>query len=229
MIFAARQLQEKCQEQNTNLYSTYVDLTKAFDTVSREGLWKIMIKFGCPAKFTSIVRQLHDGMMARVQDNGEASEAFPVTNGVKQGCVLAPTLFSIMFSAMLSDAFRETNPGINLTYRTDGSVFNIRRLQAKTKVSETTINDFLFADDCALNTTSETSMQRTVNQFASACENFGLTISTKKTEVLHQPAPGTPYAEPNIQVNGERLKPVDKFTYLGSTLSRNVSIDEEVQ
>ncbi|XP_062606582.1 uncharacterized protein LOC134268358 [Saccostrea cucullata] len=38
MVFAARHLQEKCQEQNSDLYSTYVDLTKAFDTVSREGL-----------------------------------------------------------------------------------------------------------------------------------------------------------------------------------------------
>ena len=49
MIFTARQLQEKCQEQNVDLYMTFVDLTKAFDTVSREGLWKIMAKFGCPA------------------------------------------------------------------------------------------------------------------------------------------------------------------------------------
>nr|VZI20390.1 unnamed protein product [Spirometra erinaceieuropaei] len=48
MIFAARQLQEKCQEMRTHLYSTFVDLTKAFDTVNREGLWKIMQKFGCP-------------------------------------------------------------------------------------------------------------------------------------------------------------------------------------
>ena len=40
---------------------TFVDLTKAFDTVSREGLWKIMAKFGCPAKFIAMVRQFHDG------------------------------------------------------------------------------------------------------------------------------------------------------------------------
>ena len=51
MIFTARQLQEKCQEQNVDLYMTFVDLSKAFDTVSREGLRKIMAKFGCPAKF----------------------------------------------------------------------------------------------------------------------------------------------------------------------------------
>nr|VZH99913.1 unnamed protein product [Spirometra erinaceieuropaei] len=60
MIFAARQLQEKCQEMRTHLYSTFVDLTKAFDTVNREGLWKIMQKFGCPERFTQMVRQLHD-------------------------------------------------------------------------------------------------------------------------------------------------------------------------
>ena len=65
MIFTARQLQEKCQEQNMDLYMAFVDLSKAFDTVSREGLWKIMAKFGCPTKFIAMVRQFHDGMLAR--------------------------------------------------------------------------------------------------------------------------------------------------------------------
>ncbi|BHF85149.1 hypothetical protein SprV_1002831000 [Sparganum proliferum] len=51
MILAARQLQEKCQEMRTHLYSTFVDLTKAFDTMNREGLWKLMQKFGCPERF----------------------------------------------------------------------------------------------------------------------------------------------------------------------------------
>ena len=228
MVFAARQLQEKCQEQNAALYSTYVDLTKAFDTVSREGLWKIMAKYGCPRKFITIVRQLHDGMLARVQDNGETSDPFPVSNGVKQGCVLAPTLFSLMFSAMLTDAFRDSDVGIGITYRTDGSIFNLKRPQAKTKVSKNTINDFLFADDCALNAATEADMQYSVDKFSEACNNFGLTISTKKTEVMHQPAPGKPYFEPNITINGQRLNAVEKFTYLGSTLSRNVVIDDEV-
>ncbi|BHF80950.1 hypothetical protein SprV_0702407900 [Sparganum proliferum] len=104
MIFASRQLQEKCQEMRTHLYSTFVDLTKAFDTVNREELWKIMQKFSCPERFVVMVRQLHDGMMARVTDNGAVSEALAVTNGVKQGRALAPTLFSLMFSAMLMDA-----------------------------------------------------------------------------------------------------------------------------
>ena len=71
MIFTARQLQEKCQEQNVDLYMTFVDLTKAFDTVSREGLWKIMTKFGCPDKFIAMLWQFHDGMLAKVQNDGE--------------------------------------------------------------------------------------------------------------------------------------------------------------
>ena len=70
MIFAARQLQEKCQEQNSELYTTF-DLTKAFDTVSRDGLWKIMKKFGCPDRFITVVQQFHDGMMASVLDDGD--------------------------------------------------------------------------------------------------------------------------------------------------------------
>ena len=54
-IFTSRQLQEKCQEQNVDLYMTFVDLTKAFDTVSRDGLWTIMAKFGDPTRFIAMV------------------------------------------------------------------------------------------------------------------------------------------------------------------------------
>ena len=162
-------------------------------------------------------------MLARVQDNGETSEAFPVTNGGQQGCVLAPTVFSLMFSKMLSYAFRDSVVGIGVKYRTDGSLFNLRRLKAKIKVKVSTIDDFLFADDCAHDAASETNMQHSVAKFVEACNNFVLTISAKKTEVMHQPAPGNPYVEPTITVNGQRLNVVDKFTYLGST-SRDPSL-----
>ena len=64
-------------------------------------------------------------------------------------------------------------------------------------------------------------MQHSVNTFSDVCNNFGLTISTKKTEVMHQPAPGKPYIKPNISVNGQRVNVVEK--YLGSTLSALLS------
>ena len=229
MIFAARQLQEKAIEQHVELYTTFVDLTKAFDTVSREGLWKIMAKFGCPNTFIAITREFHEGMQAQVQDNGAFSKPFPVSNGVKQGCVLAPTLFSMMFSAMLMNAFKDDPVGIDFRYRFDGGgLFKPTRLKAPTKVQVNQARDFLFADDCALNASCEEDMQASMDSFAVACQKFGLTISTAKTEVLHQPAPGAEYTEPVIHCNGVSLVAADKFTYLGSTLSRTASLDDEI-
>ena len=94
-----------------------------------------MAKYGWPRKFIAMIRQFHDGMLARVQDKGETSA---VSNGVKQGCVLALTMGSLTFSTMLTDAVRELNGGIGIRYRYDESLFNRRRPQARTKVSTDT-------------------------------------------------------------------------------------------
>nr|VZI31864.1 unnamed protein product [Spirometra erinaceieuropaei] len=126
MIFAAPQLQEKCQEMSTHFYFTLVDLTKDFDMVDRDRRWKIKQKLVCPERFSQVVYHLQDGMMAPVTDNGDVSEAFTVTNSVNQGCVLAPTLFSLMFSAMLMDAYRDERTGIRIAYRTDGHLLSPR-------------------------------------------------------------------------------------------------------
>ena len=111
MIFMLGQIQEKCREQNMGLYAAFVDLTKAFDTVSRDGLWKILARLGCPPKFLTILRQLHEGQHGEVKHNGSLLSSFPISNGVKQGCILAPTLFSIFFSIMLHEA-KEDLPDI---------------------------------------------------------------------------------------------------------------------
>lgn len=71
------------QEQNSDLYFTYVDLTNAVDTVSREGLWRSMGKYGCPTKFIPIFRLLRDEMQAEDQNGGEFSGPFPDSNEVK--------------------------------------------------------------------------------------------------------------------------------------------------
>nr|VZI07318.1 unnamed protein product [Spirometra erinaceieuropaei] len=224
MIFAARKLREKCQKMRTQLYSTFVDLTKAFDTVNREGLWKIRQKCGCPERFTHMVRQLHDDMMARVTDNGPVSEAFTVTNGLKKGCVLAPTLFIFMFPAMLMDANRDERSGIRIAYRTDCHILNQRRMHFRSRVSTTTVHELLYADDCALNTTSEEEMQRGMDLVSDACESFGLVIDTQKTVVMHQPPPNSttvPNAPPQISVNGTQLRVVENFPFsriLGSVI-----------
>ena len=228
MVFAVRQLQEKCREQNQNLYLLFVDLTKAFDTVSREGLWAILSKLGCPSKFVRIIQSFHDGMMARVVENGDVSDPFPVTNGVKQGCVLAPTLFSLMFATMLFYALSRCDAGIKIRYRCDGRFFDLRRLKAKTKVLEALVRDFLFADDCALAALKEPDLQELASCLAEAARAFGMTISLRKTEAMLQPAPGLTPPEPRIEIEGTTLDNVESFTYLGSCLTSNCSMDKEV-
>ncbi|VDL85224.1 unnamed protein product [Schistocephalus solidus] len=93
---------------------------------------------------------------------------------------------------------------------------------------QATIHELLFADDCALNATTEEEMQRSMDLFAAACDNFGLRINTEKTVVMHQPPPNTPYSAAHINVNGAQLKSVDTFTYLGSNLSRSTNVDDEI-
>ena len=85
----------------------------------REGLWAIMAKFGCLPKFIAIVRQFHDGMNARVQEEGMYSQPFALTNGVKQGRALAPISFIVAFPAMLTELFRSGDIGVDIHYRTE--------------------------------------------------------------------------------------------------------------
>nr|VZI24270.1 unnamed protein product [Spirometra erinaceieuropaei] len=115
---------------------------KPFDTVNREVLWKIMQKFGCSERFTQIMRQPHDGMMARVTDNEAVSEASKVTKGVTQDCILAPTLFSLIFAAMLMDAYRDERPGIRVAYRTEGQLPHHRRTHFQMRESPTPSTNF---------------------------------------------------------------------------------------
>lgn len=115
-------------------------------------------------------------------------------------------LFNMVFSAMLLDAFQDhAGKGIPTKYRTDGELFKLSRLKAVQKVSKTVVRDLLFADDCVLNAKAEEKMQHQVNLFSKVCDNFGLTISLKKTEVIFQPEPGKQYEEPNVFVKDQKL------------------------
>ncbi|RVE61997.1 hypothetical protein OJAV_G00176660 [Oryzias javanicus] len=230
MVFVLRQLQEKCREQNKGLYITFVDLTKAFDTVSRKGMWQILERLGCPPKFLSMVIQLHEGQRGQVRVNSDLSEPFPILNGVKQGCVLAPTLFSIFFSMMLKQATEDLDEddSVYIRYRLDGSLFNLRRLQAHTKTHKQMIRELLFADDAALVAHAEGALQRITSCFADAAQLFGLEVSLKKTEVLYQPAPKDEYHLPHIKIGDTELKTVHQFTYLGCTITSDAKIDKDI-
>ena len=199
----------------------FTDLTKAFDLVSRKGLFRLLEKIGCPPKLCSMVVSFHENMKGTVVYDGSTSEPFPVCSGVKQGCVLAPTLFGIFFSLLLSYAFNSSSDGIYLHTRSDGKLFNLARLHAKTKVTEVYVREMLLADEAAFTAHSGEALQRLINCFAHACREFGLTISLKKTNVIARDASQVP----SIKINDYTLEVVEDFTYLGSNISNNLSLD----
>lgn len=90
-------LQEKCVEQQMGHYQVFIDLTRAFASVSRTALWEILKRVGCPEEFLTILKQFHDDMEVRVNIGGNVSESISVVNGVKQDDKLALTLLALYF------------------------------------------------------------------------------------------------------------------------------------
>ena len=224
MVFSLHQLQEKCREQQMPLYIAFINLTKAFDLVSRDGLFKALCKISCPPRLHSLIMSFHSNMKGTVQFNGNLSKPFDMHSGVKQGCVLAPTLFGIFFALLPRHPFGTAQEGIYLQTRSDGSLFNLAHLKARTKVCEVLIRDMLFADDAAVMTHTQRELQLLMDCFSQACKDFGLIISLKKTNVLGQDIP----APPVITIDDYELEVIHQFMYLGSTITDNLSLDPEI-
>ena len=229
MIFSVRQIHEKAIEQQQELYIVFVDFSKAFDTVDRDLLWKVLRLFGCPERLVEMIRLFHDGMKATVCVGDEQSNNFPINHGTKQGCVLAPNLFTLFLAVLLMKMKNETSKGVYVRTRHDGKLFNLARLKAMTKTQNETITELLFADDTALVAHSAADMQEILDKFATAAGDMGLKINISKTEMLHQPSPER-LNQPThaIKLNGEPLTVVSNFKYLGSTLTVDNRLDTEI-
>ena len=163
-----------------------------------------------------------------MKHNGSLPDSFPISNGAKQGCVLASTLFSIFFSSMPREAKEDLPDGFYVRFRTGGSLLNLRRLFAYTKTTEELITELLFANDCTLLTHTEEALHHIINCFSVAAKNFGLTLNLKKTELLYQPPPREAYSPPHISIDGTNLNAVEHFTYLGSVISNDATVSTDL-
>ena len=105
-------------------------------------------------------------MKAQVSLGGASSDAFVVNHGVKQGCVLAPNLFSLYLSAVLETMNEGPNKGVFIRTRTYGKLFNLAWLRAHTKALEMCIRELLYADDSALVANNAVDMQQIVDRFS---------------------------------------------------------------
>lgn len=100
MIFTLRQLQEKCREQKQPLFIAFTDLTRAFPCEQGRPIQSLR-EDRVPteaAEDGDVVPRTED-MKGTVLFDGSSSAAFPISNGVKQGCVLALKLWHLLLSA----------------------------------------------------------------------------------------------------------------------------------
>ena len=166
-------------------------------------------------------------MCAQVVMAVSQSSKFRVEVGVKQGCVLAPIIFSLFLVAIFLVPYRglQSSDCVGIEYRHDGGLFSLRRLQAKTKTSSAVIYAHQYADDAAFPSLTADGFQRSHDVMSETYLRAGLIINATKTEILSTSSPDAP----NFSISGNQLKNSENFTYLGSSLSFSGDVTNEIQ
>ena len=129
---------------------------------------------------------------------------------------------------MLKEATDDMPQGVTIRFRS-GSIFNLSRLKASTKVTEALIRELLFADDCMISCHTQPDLQHMTTKFSNAAKSYGLQRSITKTKVMYQAVPGKPYVEPSITIDNVQLPITKQFKYLGSVLSNDAQMDEDIK
>ena len=206
-ILALRVLVERRLEYRESLLAVYVDLKKAFDSVHRESLWELLRLRGIPTGIINLVSGLYSGTESAVRWCGRNSSFFPVNSGVRQGCVLAPSLFNTCMDWILGRTVNRSHCGAS--------------------VGDVKITDLDFADDAVIFAESLEVLALTLEVLREEAEPLGLKVSWAKTKVQ---AFGDLLddAAVSIQACGENIEVVDKFTYLGSVIHHNRVSDHDV-
>ncbi|CAH8523239.1 unnamed protein product [Schistosoma haematobium] len=205
-IATLRIIVEQSVEWNSSLYINFIDYEKAFDSVDRRTLWKLLRHYGVPEKIVNIIRNSYDGLQCKVVHGGQLTDAFQVRTGVRQGCLLSPFLFLLVVDWIMKTSTSEGKHGIQWT-------------------AQNQLDDLDFADDLALLSRTREQIQIKTANVAAVSASVGLSIHKGKTKVLKFKAENS---NP-ITLDGETLEDVESFTYLGSIVDRHGGSDADVK
>lgn len=189
---------EQTKEYNTHLYLLFVDFERAFDTVSRDLLWRTLSSKGIPDKIVTLIRELYRESSSRVRFNGKDSQPFSSTTGVKQGCILSPTLFLLLLDSVLEKTNTEAQNGIQWN------------------ISEK-LNDIDYADDICLMAHRFNDIEDKLKKLSVNAMKFGLKINLKKTKLMRI---GTSSTTP-LKLENVVIEDVESFNYLGSVITKD--------
>ena len=164
-----------CQDQISTLYfiienrklskedtfACFVDFKKAFDSVPRDILWKKLSKIGVNNKILNSIKALYKNIQCSVRINNDLTPPFPMTNGVKQGCPLSPTLFNIFINDLIDYLDCYASEGLN---------FGKCKLYA-----------LLYADDLVLIAENPETLDKLLKTLTRWCLDNGMSINHNKT------------------------------------------------
>lgn len=155
-IFTLRQMSEKTIEYNNELNVAFIDQEKAFDRVNRDKLWAVLEEYGVKGQLLDNIRALYHTTQCAIRTTVGMTNWFPVSSGVRQGCILSPLLFIIYMDAIA----KEANP------------------------QQEDINELIFADDHALIYKDKDNLQHHINSLNACCKKYNMKINIEKTELL---------------------------------------------
>ena len=200
MLVLLQSIIEKVASTNSEAYITFIDYSKAFDSVSHVQLFNVMHKMGFPVHIVSLLQSLYQDQTAQIRWNGNHTKSFGIGKGVRQGCVLSPHLFSLYTEAIMREA-------------------NID--EKGMTIGGTSVSNARYADDTALLETSRVKMQDIVKRVNDAGKPRLLKLNATKTEVMKIGNAIATNEDARIEVDGRALKNVSRFKYLGSLKTTN--------
>ena len=231
MMFVVRKLQEIGRKAGVSLFMCFIDLQKAYDTVDRTLLWQVLTRIGVPPQMIAVIQQFHDRMRTCVRpDDGVCSDWFEVKQGLRQGCVLPPLLFNILFAAVLNVVLQRFSeePAILAEL--------VHMKEPPTSMGPEPAMDYvrravwgmLYADDACIVSRSPQGLAKMMEVIVEVCRAFALTVSAKKTETMCMPPPRTPPTMVQIEAAGQTYKQVQSFTYLGGAVTEVPGMSVEI-
>ena len=202
-IFSLRILCERYLQHQQDLFHVFVDFKKTFDRVWHAALWSTMKLYNINASLIKVIESLYSKATSAVYYNGSVGEWFRTTVGVRQGCLLSPTLFNIFLERIMTDALENHEGSVSIGGRT---ITNLR-----------------FADDIDALAGKEDELVKLINHLDTTSTKYGMEISAEKTKLMTNNTKGISL---DVRIGGQKLETVQRFKYLDSVVTDEGSKQE---